>query len=173
MSGLDLGLLVLAVAGAFLGMKIGAVCALFNVAAGLAGSWAAGRFHVVLAAYVQAPALAYGLLFLAVAGVLVAAGVVVSQLLAAYFLGLIDKFLGAVLGIALTLVFSAGALMPLAAEGRSSVQKLMRRSAFAPYLLRSAQKYGRLASRDMWTRVDALIGSDDLRRVRRLLEASR
>lgn len=173
MSGLDIGILLFAILGAFLGMKIGAVSAFFNIVAGFAGSWAAGRFYVALLPFVPRAALAYGLVFLAAAGGLVATGIILSHVLASFFLGLIDKFLGALLGIALTLVFSAAVLMPALLEERPAMQKLMRRSAFAPYLLRTAQKYGRIATRDVWIRVIPALESDNLRRARRLLEASR
>lgn len=173
MSGLDMGILLLSLGGAFLGMKIGAVSALFNILAGVVGSWAAGRFYVVLSATLPHPTLSYALLFLVVAGSLVAAGVLLSHLLSRFFLGLVDKFLGALLGIGLTLVFAAATLMPMLAEPRPAVRGMMRRSAFAPYVLRTAQRYGRLATREMWDRVDPALGSENLRRVRKLLEASR
>ncbi len=174
MSGLDIGLLILALAGAFLGMRIGAVSAFFNILAGFAGSWAASRFHLaVLSAIEMSPSSAYLLVFCATAAALVAAGIVLSHLLQAFFLGLIDKFLGALLGMGLCLALATVALVPLLMEERPALRDLVRRSAFAPYLLRVTQKRLGLNPPDLWGRLDPLLESEQVRRVRRLLEGSR
>lgn len=174
MSGLDVGILILSVFGAFLGMQLGVVAAFFDIVAGFAGSWAASRFYPPLAAAATVlPSLAYFVLFAVVAGVFVAAGIVFSHLLEKFFLGLIDKFLGALLGIALCLLFATSVLFPLMLDQSPAVQDMVRRSAFAPYTMRSAQRYLRLAPKALWERLEPLLESEQVRRVRKLLESSR
>ncbi|HRY28871.1 MAG TPA: CvpA family protein [Elusimicrobiota bacterium] len=172
MSGLDIGIVLLTVAGIFFGLKIGVISACFNILAGFAGTWVASRFYVVLSGYLPRPAFSYFLLFIIVAAALVAAGILISQALESYFLGLVDKFLGALLGMVLSLLFSSVVLFPLVLEQTPAIKNLMRRSAFAPYVIRTTQRYGRLAAQDVWARVEPLLESDDLRRVRKLLENS-
>jgi uncharacterized membrane protein required for colicin V production len=174
MSGLDVGLILLAAVGAVAGMKIGAVSALFNVLAGLVGSGVAARLHLTAAVSLGLSAsAAYLTLFLFSAGVLVAAGILLSRALEAHFLGLADKFVGALLGVALSLVLASSALVPALLSESPAVQDMMRRSAFAPYLLRRAQARFRLAPDALWDRVTPVLESDRLRRVRELLERSR
>jgi uncharacterized membrane protein required for colicin V production len=173
MSGLDIGVLLLSILGAFVGLQIGAVSALFDIAAGFAGSWTAARFYPSLAHFFPNPSLAYFAVFAVTAGAIAAGGIAASQALERFFLGLIDKFLGAVFGIGLSLVFVSIVLVPMLLGQSPAVTAMVRRSAFAPYLVRATQKNFRLTPQDLWERVEPMLESEQVRRVRRLLEMSR
>lgn len=176
MSGLDVGFVLLALLGAFLGTKIGVVSAGFNILGGFLGSWAAARFHIALARFMpENPSAAYLLVFAAVAGACVAAGILLSHLLEDRFLGLADRFFGALLGMALSLMLAAVSLLPalVSSTPSPSMRDMLRRSAFAPYLVRLLQRRLHVVPAAVWQEIEPRLESDDLRRVRRLLEARR
>jgi uncharacterized membrane protein required for colicin V production len=166
-SWLDLGLLCVALAGLFIGMKIGVVSAFFDAAGGLAGGWVASRSYAWLADSTPLPPVAaYLAVFSVVAASFVVLGIVTSQRLAPYFLGLEDKFFGAFLGMALTFVMSTALLLPFL----TARPDMARRSAFAVYVVRTAQTYFFLVPQDQWLKIEPLLEAENVRRVRRFLE---
>ncbi|MBI4396998.1 MAG: CvpA family protein [Elusimicrobia bacterium] len=173
MSELDIALIGLAVLGTYLGMEIGVVSALFNILGGFVGSWAASRFYFpLLKFFPESPAKAYYLIFIVVAGGLVASGIWLSQRLERYFLGLIDKFLGALLGIVLSFAVSTALLFPLLAAQSPGALALFQRSAFAPFVMRTSQRLFRITPASVWNRLDPLLESEQVYRVRKLVETS-
>jgi uncharacterized membrane protein required for colicin V production len=172
MSGLDLALILLAVLGAFFGMKIGAVSAFFNVLGGFVGGWAATRFYLPVTALIQLePTTSYLLVFLLAAGFFVLLGVIVSHALEFFFLGLVDKLFGALLGMGLSLMFVTALFLPMLLEQNSSTRQMFRRSSFAPYLVRTMQKYLDLAPPDVWDKLEPAIQSEAVLKARQALES--
>ena len=114
---------------------------------------------------------AYMAIFGVVAAALIALGVALSQLLERFFLGLFDRFLGALLGIALTLTLAASALFPPLLAGRPGFVRLIRRSAFAPYVMRTSQKYLNITPAALWERLEPSLEDEEVFRVRKLLES--
>ncbi len=173
LSPLDVGILLLAVLGAWVGMKVGAVSTLFNTLGGLLGSWAASRFYSSALSVFHSAFLAYFIVFFLVAFTCVTAGVILSQLWENYFLGLSDRFLGAMLGILLSLTLVAVGLIPALMNDVPSARRLLRGSSFAPYLVRVTQKYFSLTSQSLWVTIDPYLESDRVRRVREILDKAR
>jgi uncharacterized membrane protein required for colicin V production len=168
---LDFALLLLALAGVFAGMRIGAVSAFFNFLGGVLGTWAAAHSYLPLAAsFSLSPSFAYSLAFMPVAGFLIAAGIYLSQAWDRFFLGISDRVLGGLMGMALSLTAATSILFPLMLTRAPSHQDLFQRSAFAPYLMRSNQKCLRLIPGPQWKKIEPLLESEQLRRVRELLE---
>lgn len=171
MSGLDLGILVIAVMGALLGMKIGAVSAFFNIVGGFVGSWASSRYYVsLLDIFSNSPAMAYMAVFVLAAGSFVVTGIIMSHILERFFLGLLDKFLGAVLGMGLSLVMVTVMLIPFLLNQNPATQDLFQRSTYAPHMVRFSQNYFQIAPKILWVKIEPLLELRKMNQVRQLLE---
>jgi len=166
-SALDAGIIALVVGGLFVGMKIGFVSALFDVLGGLVGSWAAGRFYVLL--FPSVPAFAYLTVFLMVAGALVGTGIWLSQKWERHFLGLEDKFLGGLLGMGLSYTLATALLIPALMSPRGDRAWILR-SPFAASCVKATQRCFFLMPKATWDKVGPLLETDGVGRARRLIQ---
>ncbi len=174
MSGLDIAIILMALFGAFVGLKIGAVSAFFCVLGGFLGGWAASRFSLFFMGFFpDAPSMAYMISFLIVAGGLMLLGIFISKILESFFLGLVDKLFGALLGMGFGLVMAAALCLPLAMTQRPSLRDIFHRSAFTPYLMRVTQKNMRMMPKTMWHQVESFIEPEKIKRMRALLQNPR
>jgi uncharacterized membrane protein required for colicin V production len=173
MSALDAALILLAMAGCYVGMKIGVVSGTFDILAGWAGCAAASRFHGPVSHFLgEEPARGYVLIFLATAGALVGTGIYVSHALESFFLGLMDRFLGALLGMLLSLTLAASLLFPPLLARRPGFMAHLQKSPFAASVMRSSQRFLRVAPAALWEKLEPTLEPSDVHRVRRLLELS-
>lgn len=169
-SWLDVAALVLIYAGMFAGMKIGAVSAFFDILGGAVGGWVATRAYPWLAESLNLSAgNAYFLSFFVVGGAFLAGGIFASERLEYYFLGLADKFWGAIFGMVLSFVMTASLIMPMLMAPGSSGQKLVERSPFAGWALRTTQKCFSVMPEALWTRFEPLLDPPHVLEVRKLL----
>ncbi len=111
MPALDLGILLVAALGAFLGFQIGGALIFFSLLGGLGCRWLdTWLFEFVVKFMPKFPWLAHAIFFWLVGGAFVLIGIVVSRFLEASFMSILDKVLGVVLGAVLLLGLLGGVL---------------------------------------------------------------
>lgn len=155
-------------------MKVGVVSAFFDILGGVLGSWAASHFYLALLRFFpDDPSRCYVLIFAGAAGTCVGTGIWLSHRLEAHFLGLTDKFFGALLGLVLSLTLATSALFPFLMGRSPAALDMFHRAAFAPYVMRLSQKCFRVAPPELWALLDPLLEPDGVFRARLRLESSR
>jgi len=139
-SWIDLLIILFVALGAYVGSLIGTVCAIFYILGGLFGSAAAARLALPVGLMITsgpgAPFIGYMIVFVLVAVLLSVFGIYLSCWLEEYFLGLYDRFIGAMLGILLSFVLAASLTLSWMIQPNPSFQERMSRSVLVPPLLR-------------------------------------
>jgi len=142
---IDLSVVILCAVGAYVGSRLGVVCAAFYILGGLAGSAAATRFYLPFGTQLpfgpSAPFFAYMVIFLLVGGFFAAMGVSMSRRFDVYFLDLYDRFIGSLLGILLSFVLALSIFISLLIQPRPSFQERVSGSVLVRPLLLFAGSY--------------------------------
>lgn len=162
--------------GAYVGSRIGVVCAAFYILGGIAGSAAATRLYLTLGMRIpvgsHSPFFGYMIVFLVVGGVFAALGIYLSRVLEKYFLGLHDRFVGGMLGILLSFVLSVSILVSLLIQPAPDFKMRASKSIIVRPLIQFSGKYLMILPHPMVNQMGESIRNLQLKRSREFLKSS-
>lgn len=124
---------------AWFGSRIGLITAVSSILSGLLGSAAANllyvKFSVFLPPSPSGPVISYFVIFFSVSAVIFYSGHAISGLMSFVFLGLTDRFLGALSGVVLGAVICGAVLLAAVTVPSKKVNHYVKNSAMAPYII--------------------------------------
>ncbi|MEW6556220.1 MAG: CvpA family protein [Elusimicrobiota bacterium] len=139
MNWVDIAIFLIIVVFAWIGSRIGILTAISSILSGLVGSVVANLFYIKFAVFLppkpSSLIISYFMIFIVVSVVIFYLGHAFSKLVNILFFGLIDRLLGALLGIVLGAIICGAILVIAVLIPRGAIKYYVKNSTLAPFVV--------------------------------------